>query len=534
MIPLGRGGTPEEAAGAVYLFCIPESNYVSGQVLVCGGGRPDGRRDADPHPAASLDGPPNWSCCATPRAASSSANACRTKQRWRAQHHADRDIWRQAGAAGPAVRQHARGIRRRRRQLPARGGDLRGADARAWSQASATTCTAASSPHYLLAYGTEEQKQRWLPRMASGELVAAIAMTEPGAGTDLQRIKTHGAARWRPLAHQRRQDLHHQRHACRPGLRRRRRPTPQGGAKGISLLMVETDGTGRAFAAGRCWTRWASKTLDTTELFFDDVRVPAANLLGGEEGRGFSQLMQQLPRERLLIAVGAVATMQRAIDDTLAYVRERQVFGEPLHEACRTPASSWPSARRRHQVARSLRRRLHRPPDARRARRAHRRHGQVVDHRRLLPHGRRVPAAARRLRLHERIPDRAPVCRRARRPHLWRRQRGDEGDHRPGPGEADDGAGRRPHFRFWPKGVARELVVPQATLPEYLEVAARRYPDKPAIVYCGGVIRYAAAQAARGRAWPAFLQQRLAIGPGTGAAEKTAGVGSPPAAVSPP
>ena len=101
------------------------------------------------------------------------------------------------------------------------------------------------------------------------------------------------------------------------------------GGKGISLLMVETEGTA-GFRRGPLLDKMGQKTLDTTELFFDDVRVPADNLLGGEEGRGFAQLMQQLPRERLLIAVGAVATMQRAIGDTLDYVRERQVFGEPL------------------------------------------------------------------------------------------------------------------------------------------------------------------------------------------------------------
>jgi acyl-CoA dehydrogenase len=100
-------------------------------------------------------------------------------------------------------------------------------------------------------------------------------------------------------------------------------------AKGISLLVVETDNQ-PGFRRGELLDKLGQKTLDAVELFFDDAPVPAENLLGDAEGQGFAQLMQQLPQERLLIAVGAVATMQRAIDDTLAYVRDRQVFGEPL------------------------------------------------------------------------------------------------------------------------------------------------------------------------------------------------------------
>jgi acyl-CoA dehydrogenase len=164
--------------------------------------------------------------------------------------------------------------------------------------------------------------------MASGELVAAIAMTEPGAGTDLQRIKTQARRdgdAWRISGSK--TFITNGLHAglvcvaCKTDV--------AGGAKGISLLMVETEGA-EGFRRGALLDKMGQKTLDTTELFFDDVRVPADNLLGGEEGRGFPQLMQQLPRERLLIAVGAVATMQRAIAETLEYVRDRNVFGQPL------------------------------------------------------------------------------------------------------------------------------------------------------------------------------------------------------------
>lgn len=247
--------------------------------------------------------------------------------RWRAQHHADRNIWTKAGAAGLLCA-----------SIPEEYGGGGGSflheavvceeQMRAMAQSFSNNVHSGIVAHYLLAYGTEEQKRRWLPRMATGELVAAIAMTEPGAGTDLQRIKT-----------QARRDGDHWRitgsktfitNGMHAGLVCVAAKTDAaGGSKGISLLMVETEGT-PGFRRGPLLDKMGQKTLDTTELFFDDVRVNADNLLGGEEGRGFGQLMQQLPRERLLIAVGAVATMQRAIAETVAYVRDRQVFGEPL------------------------------------------------------------------------------------------------------------------------------------------------------------------------------------------------------------
>jgi acyl-CoA dehydrogenase len=249
------------------------------------------------------------------------------ESRWRAQHHADRDVWNKAGAAGLLCA-----------SIPEEYGGSGGSflheaviceeQMYSMSQAFSNNVHSGIVAHYILAYGSEAQKKRWLPRMATGELVAAIAMTEPGAGTDLQRIKAQARLEgdhWH---------INGAKTFITNGLHAglvcvAAKTGAEGGAKGISLLMVETEGT-EGFRRGPLLDKMGQKTLDTTELFFDDVRVPATNLLGGEEGKGFPQLMQQLPRERLLIAVGAVATMRRAIDDTLAYARERNVFGNPL------------------------------------------------------------------------------------------------------------------------------------------------------------------------------------------------------------
>jgi acyl-CoA dehydrogenase len=247
--------------------------------------------------------------------------------RWRAQHHADREVWTRAGAAGLLCA-----------SIPEQYGGGGGSvlheaviceeQMYSMSQCFSNNVHSGIVAHYLLAYGTEQQKQRWLPRMATGELVAAIAMTEPGAGTDLQRIKAQArkeGASYRVSGSK--TFITNGLHANLVVLAVKTDSTA--GAKGVSLLVVETDGQA-GFRRGPLLDKLGQKTLDTTELFFDDAPIPAENLLGGEEGQGFKQLMQQLPRERLLLAVGAVASMQRAVDETLAYVRDRQVFGQPL------------------------------------------------------------------------------------------------------------------------------------------------------------------------------------------------------------
>jgi acyl-CoA dehydrogenase len=184
--------------------------------------------------------------------------------------------------------------------------------------------------HYLLNHGTEDQKRRYLPRMARGELVGAIAMTEPGTGSDLQAIRTratrtgHG---WR---------IDGSKTFITNGLLAGLvlvvcKTDPAQRAKGTSILIVET-AQAPGFRVGRVLHKMGLKAQDTSELFFDGVEVPDYNLLGGAEGQGFYQLMGDLPYERLIIGVMALAAMEGAYQATLDYVRERQVFGKALSE----------------------------------------------------------------------------------------------------------------------------------------------------------------------------------------------------------
>jgi acyl-CoA dehydrogenase len=183
---------------------------------------------------------------------------------------------------------------------------------------------------YLLHYGTEDQKQRYLPKLASGEMVGAIAMSEPAAGSDLQGIKATAL---------RQADGSYRLNGSKTFITNGwhadlvivvAKTDPAGGAKGTSLLLVERGMAG--FEKGQRLKKLGLKAQDTSELFFDNVRVPAANLLGGEalENRGFVCLMEQLPWERIQIAVTAVAAAQAAIDWTVQYVKERRVFGQPV------------------------------------------------------------------------------------------------------------------------------------------------------------------------------------------------------------
>ena len=183
--------------------------------------------------------------------------------------------------------------------------------------------------HYILAYGTEAQKRRWLPAMARGERIGAIAMTEPGAGSDLQAVRTNGRrveGGYR-LSGQK-TFISNGQTANLIAVVARTEGTP--GARGLSILMLETDGAD-GFTRGRKLDKIGLHAQDTSELAFNDVFVPAENLLG-RAGGGFEQLMHQLAWERLIIALDAVVGIERALDLTIAYVRERAAFGKPLIE----------------------------------------------------------------------------------------------------------------------------------------------------------------------------------------------------------
>lgn len=185
--------------------------------------------------------------------------------------------------------------------------------------------------HYFLAYGTEEQKKKYLPKMASGEMVCAIAMTEPGTGSDLQSVKTTALKDGNQYLVNGSKTFITNGQTCDMVLVVAKTDTSQG-AKGISLVIVETGDDTQGFARGRNLDKMGQHAADTSELFFDDVKVAADNILGGEEGQGFYQLMQQLPAERLVIANQAVASMERAIALTLDYTRERKTFGNSIFD----------------------------------------------------------------------------------------------------------------------------------------------------------------------------------------------------------
>jgi acyl-CoA dehydrogenase len=182
--------------------------------------------------------------------------------------------------------------------------------------------------HYLNAYGNTEQKQRWVTRMASGEYVGAIAMTEPGTGSDLQSIRTTA----------RRDGDHYVIDGAKTFITNGSqcdlliivaRTGDAPGGRGLSLIVAETEGL-PGFNRGRVLEKIGNKGMDTRELFFDGMRVPVANLLGETEGQGFAQLMTQLPQERLAIAVGAVASAEHAVELAIDYAKQRTAFGDNL------------------------------------------------------------------------------------------------------------------------------------------------------------------------------------------------------------
>ncbi|MGJ7608342.1 acyl-CoA dehydrogenase family protein [Variovorax sp. LT1R20] len=242
--------------------------------------------------------------------------------------HVGHEVWRKAGALGLLCA-----------DIPddygGAGGDFRH-EAVVYEEMSRRGLTGMATSvhaivaHYILNHGTEEQKQRYLPRMASGEMVGAIAMTEPGAGSDLQGVRTRAEKK----------DGGYLINGSKTFITNGYlaglvlvvcKTDPAQGAKGTSILIVETEGC-EGFRVGRVLDKIGMKAQDTSELFFDDVRVPADALLGGQEGQGFFQLMSDLPYERTIIGVTALAAMEGAYEATLDYVRDRKAFGKPIAE----------------------------------------------------------------------------------------------------------------------------------------------------------------------------------------------------------
>jgi acyl-CoA dehydrogenase len=245
--------------------------------------------------------------------------------RWREQHHVDKASWLEIGAAGFLCL-----------DIPAEygggGGDFRH-EALLYEELNRRGISGfgqgvhSIAAHYVLNYGTEQQKQRWLPRMARGELIGAIAMTEPGAGSDLKGIRTRAV----------REGDHYVVNGSKIFITNGGsagllmlvvRTDPNDRSRGLSILMVETEGL-KGYRVGRVLDKMGFHSQDTAELFFEDVRVPVDCLLQ-QEGKGMHMLMGDLPYERVLIALAGVAAMEGAIDETIKYVNERKIFGHPV------------------------------------------------------------------------------------------------------------------------------------------------------------------------------------------------------------
>jgi acyl-CoA dehydrogenase len=251
------------------------------------------------------------------------------RDRWEAQRYVDRDVWRRAGEIGllccSIPEEYGGGGGTFAHDLIVFESQARAGDT-AWGNGVHSGIVA----HYILAYGTEDQRRRWLPRLASGELIAAVAMTEPGAGSDLKNIRTRAVRDGSEYVIDGVKTFISNGHTA-DLIVVVAKTDAEAGAKGISLLVVEA-GDCPGFVRGRILDKVGQHGADTSELFFEGVRVPAGNLLGGAEGQGFAQLMTQLAQERLVIAVSAVAGMEAAVAVTLDYVKQRQAFGQALFD----------------------------------------------------------------------------------------------------------------------------------------------------------------------------------------------------------
>ena len=249
--------------------------------------------------------------------------------KWHDEHMYPREVWTKAGEAGLLCA-----------SMPEEYGGAGGTFAheavinREYSLAGFDTfCAPLHSgivAPYILNYGTEEQKKKWLPKLATGELIGAIAMSEPGTGSDLQGVRTTAKKSGNGYV------LNGSKTFITNGQHANlivvvAKTNPGAGAKGTSLMMVETDDA-QGFRRGRKLNKLGMDWADTSELFFEDVKLPAEGLLGPEEGQGFYQLMKDLPQERLIVCTAAIGMIERALRLTIDYVKERKAFGKPIIE----------------------------------------------------------------------------------------------------------------------------------------------------------------------------------------------------------
>lgn len=250
------------------------------------------------------------------------------QERWRKQQHVDRDLWSKGGEIGMLLA-----------DIPEVYGGSGGSFAHqcvVFEELAYAGDTAfglhvhAIVAHYLLNQGTEEQKRKYLPKLASGKTIAAIAMSEPGAGSDLKGIRTTATRDGDGYL------LNGSKTFISNGYLADlivvvAKTDPEAGAKGISLMLLETKDC-KGFRVGRILEKIGQKGQDTCELFFDNARVGPDSVLGGIEGKGFAQLMNELPYERTIVGVSGVAMIERAVRLTTEYARERKAFGQALIE----------------------------------------------------------------------------------------------------------------------------------------------------------------------------------------------------------
>ena len=250
------------------------------------------------------------------------------QSKWREQHKPDLEAWKQAGATGLLLA-----------DIPEEYGGGGGTFAHnavvteELAQAGVNFGTGVQSivSHYILHYGNEEQKKKWLPAMAQGELIGAIAMTEPSAGSDLQAIKTTARRDGNDYIISGSKTFITNGGVANLVCIAAKTNPKVAGFRGISMIIAETKNLA-GYRVGKSLEKVGMHEIDTCELFFDDVRVPAANLLGKNEGAGFAQMMDQLRYERLMISVGAIAAIERALEITIHYAKERKAFGQTLME----------------------------------------------------------------------------------------------------------------------------------------------------------------------------------------------------------